>query len=129
MLERYNRRSVDDHINALREILQEIFLCGLWRAKFVGVAGADSPALVMMDAGIRLPIERRRCGLAAPSGHLSQVARASAARAGVGGSAAVARGYSTVMACSSTGTTYTVALVKSIVKVPVTAGVNVLRTR
>lgn len=34
MLERYERRSVDDHINALREILQEISLCGLWRAKF-----------------------------------------------------------------------------------------------
>jgi len=128
MLERYKRRSVDDHINALREILQQISLCGLWRAKFFGVAGADSPALVMMDAGIRLPIERRRCGLAAPSGHLSQVARASVARAGVGGSAP-ARGYSTVMACSSTGTTCTVALVKSIVKVPVIPGVNVLRTR
>jgi predicted nucleotidyltransferase component of viral defense system len=34
MLERYERRSVDDHVNALREILQEIALCGLWRAKF-----------------------------------------------------------------------------------------------
>jgi len=34
MLERYERRSTDDHINALREILQELALCGLWRAKF-----------------------------------------------------------------------------------------------
>lgn len=34
MLERYDRRSADDHVNALREILQEIALCGLWRAKF-----------------------------------------------------------------------------------------------
>jgi hypothetical protein len=34
MLERYERRSADDHVNALREILQEIALCGLWRAKF-----------------------------------------------------------------------------------------------
>ena len=34
MLERYDRRSADDHLNALREILQEIALCGLWRAKF-----------------------------------------------------------------------------------------------
>ena len=34
MLERYERRSTDDHVNALREILQEIALCGLWRAKF-----------------------------------------------------------------------------------------------
>jgi predicted nucleotidyltransferase component of viral defense system len=33
MLERYQRRSADDHVNALREILQEIALCGLWRAK------------------------------------------------------------------------------------------------
>jgi len=34
MLERYERRSAADHINALREIFQEITLCGLWRAKF-----------------------------------------------------------------------------------------------
>lgn len=34
MLERYDRRSADDHVNAVREILQEIALCGLWRAKF-----------------------------------------------------------------------------------------------
>ena len=34
MLERYERRSAADHINALREIFQEIALCGLWRAKF-----------------------------------------------------------------------------------------------
>jgi predicted nucleotidyltransferase component of viral defense system len=34
MLERYDRRSADDHVNALREILQEIALCGLWRMKF-----------------------------------------------------------------------------------------------
>ena len=34
MLERYERRSADDHVNAVREILQEIALCGLWRAKF-----------------------------------------------------------------------------------------------
>ncbi|MCD4751109.1 MAG: nucleotidyl transferase AbiEii/AbiGii toxin family protein [Thermoanaerobaculales bacterium] len=34
MLERYERRSSDDDVNALREIFQEITLCGLWRAKF-----------------------------------------------------------------------------------------------
>ena len=34
MLERYELRSVSDHVNALREIFQEIALCGLWRAKF-----------------------------------------------------------------------------------------------
>jgi len=34
MLERYERNSADDHVSALREILQEIALCGLWRAKF-----------------------------------------------------------------------------------------------
>ena len=34
MLERYERRSTSDHVNALREIFQEIALCGLWRAKF-----------------------------------------------------------------------------------------------
>ena len=34
MLQKYDRRSVDDHVNALREIFQEIALCGLWRGKF-----------------------------------------------------------------------------------------------
>ncbi|MBD3869561.1 MAG: nucleotidyl transferase AbiEii/AbiGii toxin family protein [Acidobacteria bacterium] len=34
MLEQYPRRSVDDHVNALREIFQNIALCGLWRGKF-----------------------------------------------------------------------------------------------
>jgi len=34
MLQKYDRRSVDDHTNALREIFQEIALCGLWRGKF-----------------------------------------------------------------------------------------------
>ena len=34
MLERYQRRSLDDHVNALREIVQEIALCELWRGKF-----------------------------------------------------------------------------------------------
>ncbi len=34
MLQRYQRRSVDEHVNALREIWQQIALCGLWRAKF-----------------------------------------------------------------------------------------------
>jgi predicted nucleotidyltransferase component of viral defense system len=33
MLERYQRRSIADHVNSLREILQEIVLCGLWRSK------------------------------------------------------------------------------------------------
>jgi len=34
MLDKYELRSIDDHVNALREIFQEIALCGLWRAKF-----------------------------------------------------------------------------------------------
>ena len=34
MLERYDSRSVDDYVRALREILQEVTLLGLWRAKF-----------------------------------------------------------------------------------------------
>jgi len=34
MLEKYERRSVDDHVNALREVFQGIALCGLWRSKF-----------------------------------------------------------------------------------------------
>ncbi len=34
MLEKYDRHSLDDHLNAMREILQEIALCGLWRGKF-----------------------------------------------------------------------------------------------
>ena len=34
MLEKYDCRSLDDHLNALREIIQELVLCGLWRGKF-----------------------------------------------------------------------------------------------
>ena len=34
MLEKYDRRSLDEYLNAMREILQEIALCGLWRGKF-----------------------------------------------------------------------------------------------
>ena len=34
MLSKYSLGSADEHINALREILQEIVLCGLWRGKF-----------------------------------------------------------------------------------------------
>ncbi len=34
MLERYDNHSLEDHLQALREILQEIALLGLWRSKF-----------------------------------------------------------------------------------------------
>lgn len=34
MLEKYKCRRVDDYVNALREIMQEIALLGLWRSKF-----------------------------------------------------------------------------------------------
>ncbi len=34
MLARYPRRSADENLNALREVLQEIALLGLWRGKF-----------------------------------------------------------------------------------------------
>lgn len=34
MLDRYEKRSVEDYVRALREILQEIALLGLWRSKF-----------------------------------------------------------------------------------------------
>ncbi|HQN73645.1 MAG TPA: nucleotidyl transferase AbiEii/AbiGii toxin family protein, partial [bacterium] len=34
MLEKYNLVSTDDYENALKEIIQEITLLGLWRAKF-----------------------------------------------------------------------------------------------
>lgn len=34
MLRQYSLRTTEDHVNALREILQEVALCGLWRGKF-----------------------------------------------------------------------------------------------
>lgn len=34
MFSKYDCRSLDDHVNALREILQEVALLGLWRGKF-----------------------------------------------------------------------------------------------
>ena len=33
-LVKYSLKSADDYLNAIREILQEIVLCGLWRTKF-----------------------------------------------------------------------------------------------
>jgi predicted nucleotidyltransferase component of viral defense system len=38
MLARYERRRVEDDVRALREILQEIALLGLWRSRFFGRA-------------------------------------------------------------------------------------------
>ena len=34
MLDRYDCLSRDDYVNALREILQDLALLGLWRSKF-----------------------------------------------------------------------------------------------
>ena len=34
MLDRYECQSRDDYVNALREILQDVALLGLWRSKF-----------------------------------------------------------------------------------------------
>ena len=34
MLSRYDLVTTDDHLSALREILQEVALLGLWRVKF-----------------------------------------------------------------------------------------------
>ncbi|MCA9522364.1 MAG: nucleotidyl transferase AbiEii/AbiGii toxin family protein, partial [Myxococcales bacterium] len=34
MLERYPRRTAEEHVHALREVFQELALLGLWRAKF-----------------------------------------------------------------------------------------------
>ena len=34
MLAKYRLETLDDHLRALREILQEIALLGLWRSKF-----------------------------------------------------------------------------------------------
>src|SRR6266496_3746457 len=34
MLEKYHTHTVDDSVQALREIVQEVALLGLWRAKF-----------------------------------------------------------------------------------------------
>ena len=34
MLDRYQCRTEADYVNALREIMQEIALLGLWRSKF-----------------------------------------------------------------------------------------------
>lgn len=34
MLAKYQPQTVEDHVNAIREVIQEIALCGLWRGKF-----------------------------------------------------------------------------------------------
>lgn len=35
MLASYERRSIDEHVNAFREVLQEVTLCGLWRFRAI----------------------------------------------------------------------------------------------
>lgn len=39
MLDQYNCQSINDYENALKEIIQEITLLGLWRSKFFELCG------------------------------------------------------------------------------------------
>lgn len=69
MLDKYNCRSANDYTNALREILQEIALLGLWRGKFfekVAFYGGTSLRILHgldrfsedMDFSLITPIEK-----------------------------------------------------------------------
>jgi predicted nucleotidyltransferase component of viral defense system len=69
MLERYGLRSADDHVNALREILQEIALCGLWRAKFYEHAAFYGGTALRVLYGLDRFSEDMDFSLLAPARH------------------------------------------------------------
>lgn len=52
MLERYDNQSLEDHLQALREILQEIALLGLWRSKFFDKAAFYSGTALRILYGL-----------------------------------------------------------------------------
>jgi predicted nucleotidyltransferase component of viral defense system len=69
MLAKYDRRSVDDHINALREAFQEIALCGLWRGKFFERAAFYGGTALRVLYGLDRFSEDMDFSLLAPDDH------------------------------------------------------------
>jgi len=69
MLAKYDRRSVDDHINALREVFQEIALCGLWRGKFFERAAFYGGTALRVLYGLDRFSEDMDFSLLAPDDH------------------------------------------------------------
>ncbi len=65
MMARYNCQTSADYTNALREIMQEIVLLGLWRSKFFEKSafygGTSLRVLVATDSSGAYPRARRSC--------------------------------------------------------------------
>ena len=69
MLAKYERKSLDDDVNALREILQEVTLCGLWRAKFFEKAAFYGGTALRVLYGLDRFSEDMDFSLLAPNDH------------------------------------------------------------
>jgi hypothetical protein len=69
MLAKYDRSSVDGHVNALREVFQEIALCGLWRGKFFERAAFYGGTALRVLYGLDRFSEDMDFSLLAPDDH------------------------------------------------------------
>lgn len=69
MLRKYQLRTTEDHVNALREILQEIALCGLWRGKFFEHAAFYGGTALRILHGLDRFSEDMDFSLLSPSEH------------------------------------------------------------
>jgi len=78
MLAKYERRSLDDEINALREILQELALCALWRAKFFERAAFYGGTALRVLYGLDRFSEDMDFSLLAPDDHFNMAPYCSA---------------------------------------------------
>src|ERR1700686_3750937 len=71
MLSKYEPKSVDDSVRALREIIQEIALLGLWRAKFFEHAAFYGGTALRILYGLDRFSEDLDFSLLAPNPHFS----------------------------------------------------------
>lgn len=85
MLERYECRSADDYVNALREILQEVALLGLWRGKFFERAAFYGGTALRVLHGLDRYSEDLDFSLLAPDPSFSLGAYGDALRREIGG--------------------------------------------
>ena len=69
MLGKYSLESADDYTNALREIFQEIALCGLWRSKFFEHAAFYGGTALRILHGLQRFSEDMDFSLNAPDTH------------------------------------------------------------
>jgi len=71
MMDRYQCRTADDHVNALREILQDLALLGLWRSRFFEHAAFYGGAALRVLHGLDRYSEDLDFSLLAPNASFS----------------------------------------------------------